>query len=498
MDNLHVYMNEAERCDRISLMHAGKVLASDTPSGLCVARGKSTLEAAFIRYLEEATGVVGGLSTVNRKNEPNSQSASPLSLPKPGDALQLLPLQEGGRERAGGQMTDSVEPIPSPALPLKGRERRAFSLRRLLGYAYRESLELRRDPIRLAFALLGSVLLMFVLGFGISLDVEGLRFAVLDRDQSPESRAYVQNIAGSRYFIERPPITDTAALDRRMNNGELALAIDIPADFGRDLRRRHWPEIGVWIDGAMPYRGETVRGYVQGMHLDYVQQLIREATGVTSGYPVNIVSRYRYNQDVKSIYAMVPAVIPLLLIFIPAILMALGVVREKELGSITNLYVTPVTRLEFLLGKQLPYIAVAMISFILMLIQSQLVFHVPVKGSLLALSLAALLYVIVTTGFGLLVSTFTRTQIAALFGTAILCILPTVSFSGLTSPVSALEGAGYWIGQCFPATYFLVISRGIFTKALGFAELLPHFLALAAFIPVLTVLSVLLLRKQER
>ena len=125
-------------------------------------------------------------------------------------------------------------------------------------------------------------------------------------------------------------------------------------------------------------------------------------------------------------------------------------------------------------------------------------FDVPVKGSLPALCVAALLYVIVTTGFGLLVSTFTNTQIAALFGTAIISMLPTVSFSGLTSPVSALEGAGYWIGQCFPATYFLIISRGIFTKALGFADLLPHFLALAAFIPVLTILSVVLLKKQER
>jgi ribosome-dependent ATPase len=330
------------------------------------------------------------------------------------------------------------------------------------------------------------------------MDVEGLRFAVLDRDQSPESRAYVQNISGSRYFIERPPIVDTAELDRRMNNGELALAIDIPADFGRDLRRGHWPELGVWVDGAMPYRGETVRGYMQGMHLQYVQQIFREATGVETAYPVNIVSRYRYNQDFKSIYAMVPAVIPILLIFIPAILMALGVVREKELGSITNLYVTPVTRLEFLLGKQLPYIIVALISFVLLVIQSQLMFHVPIKGSLLALSFGAFLYVIATTGFGLLISTFTSTQIAALFGTAILTILPTVSFSGLTTPVAALEGASYWIGQFFPASYFLIISRGTFTKALGFADLWPQFIALACFIPVLTALSVALLRKQEK
>ena len=357
---------------------------------------------------------------------------------------------------------------------------------------------MRRDPIRLAFALLGSVLLMFVLGFGISLDVEGLRFAALDRDQSPESRAYIQNIAGSRYFIEQPAILEDADLDRRMKNGELALAIDIPADFGRDLRRGHWPEIGVSNRQFFLGGVDTVRGYLQGMHLHYVQQIVREATGIDTAYPVNIVSRYRYNQDFKSIYAMVPAVIPVLLIFIPAILMALGVVREKELGSITNLYVTPVTRLEFLLGKQLPYIVVALISFVLLVIQSQLMFHVPIKGSLLALSFGAFLYVIATTGFGLLISTFTSTQIAALFGTAILTILPTVSFSGLTTPVAALEGASYWIGQFFPASYFLIISRGTFTKALGFADLWPQFIALACFIPVLTALSVALLRKQEK
>ncbi len=485
------FMNEAERCDRISLMHAGKVLASDTPAGLCAARGQPDLEAAFISYLEEATEGEKAPVAV----DPEKQAKITVDRSRPEN---FLPLQGGGQEGDGLLSGVQAQPIPTPTLPLKGREQSAFSPRRLLGYAYREALELRRDPIRLAFALLGSVLLMFVLGFGISLDVEGLRFAALDRDQSPESRAYIQNIAGSRYFIEQPAILDDADLDRRMKNGELALAIDIPADFGRDLRRGHWPEIGVWIDGAMPYRGETVRGYMQGMHLEYVQQIIREATGVETAYPVNIVSRYRYNQDFKSINAMVPAVIPILLIFIPAILMALGVVREKELGSITNLYVTPVTRLEFLLGKQLPYIAVALISYVLLVIQSQLMFQVPMKGSLLALSFGAFLYVIATTGFGLLISTFTSTQIAALFGTAILTILPTVSFSGLTTPVAALEGASYWIGQFFPASYFLIISRGTFTKALGFADLWPQFIALACFIPVLTALSAALLRKQEK
>ncbi len=462
------FMNEAERCDRISLMHAGKVLASDTPRALCAARGESSLEAAFISYLEEASGVnhateaaEEAIATVNRKNEPNLKNAA-----------------------APSEASTHASP--------------AFSLRRLLGYAYREALELRRDMIRLGFALLGSVIMMFVLGYGLSFDVEHLRFAVLDHDQSPESRDYIANIAGSRYFIQRPALLDEADLERRMKSGEVSLAIEIPADYGRDLRRGRAPEIGVLVDGAMPYRGETTRGYIEGLHREYVQRLLREQAGQVAAQPFSIESRYRYNQDFKSVYAMVPAVIPLLMLLIPAILMALGVVREKELGSITNLYVTPVTRLEFLIGKQLPYIAVCMASYLLMMLEAVLVFAVPVKGSFLAMALGALLYVTATTGLGLLMSTFTRTQIAALFGTAIVTMLPTIQFSGLTTPVEALQGAGYWVGQFYPATYFILICRGAFTKGLGFVDLWPSLLALAAFIPVLTLASVALLKKQER
>ncbi len=453
------FMNEAERCDRISLMHAGKVLASNTPAALCAARGEKTLEAAFISYLEEAAGA----------------SEATAAVPEVKTAITEAP-SVGERPGNGS----------------------AFSLRRLFGYACREALELRRDIIRLGFALLGSVIMMFVLGYGMSFDVENLRFAVLDHDQSPESRDYISNVAGSRYFVQRPNLLDEADRDRRMKSGEVSLAIEIPADYGRDLRRGRAPEIGVLVDGAMPYRGETMRGYIEGMHREYVQRLLREQAGQEAARPFGIASRYRYNQDFKSVYAMVPAVIPLLMLLIPAILMALGVVREKELGSITNLYVTPVTRLEFLVGKQLPYVAVCMASYCLMMLEAVLVFGVPVKGSFLAMTLGALLYVTATTGLGLLMSTFTKTQIAALFGTAIATMLPTIQFSGLTTPVESLQGAGYWIGQFYPATYFILICRGAFTKGLGFAELWPSLLALAAFIPVLTLASVALLKKQER
>ena len=374
-----------------------------------------------------------------------------------------------------------------------------LSGRRLLAYSRRETVELLRDPIRLSFALLGTALLMLVFGYGITFDVEGLSYAVLDRDQTPQSRTYLEGLAGSRYFLEQPPLENYAAMDRRLMASDITLAIEIPPGFGKALLQGRMPEVGARIDGAMPFRAETIRGYVEGIHLHYLTELWRRDIGGEPGTALaDIQPRYRYNQDFRSIFSMVPTVIALLLIFIPSILMALGVVREKELGSITNLYVTPVTRLEFLLGKQLPYVGVGMINFLLLVALAILVFGVPIKGSFVALAVGALLYVIATTGLGLLISAFTRTQIAALFGTAIATMLPATQFSGMMQPVSTLEGGAAIIGELFPTTYFMTISLGTFTKALSFHELAPDFLALAAFFPVLTILSMTLLRKQER
>ncbi|WP_273650134.1 ABC transporter permease, partial [Pseudomonas aeruginosa] len=172
----------------------------------------------------------------------------------------------------------------------------------------------------------------------------------------------------------------------------------------------------------------------------YLAELARESGNAEASSVASTEVRYRYNPDVESLKAMVPAVIPLLLIMIPAMLTALGVVREKELGSITNLYVTPVTRLEFLLGKQLPYIGMGMINFVLMLAMAVLLFQVPLKGSFLALLVGAFLYVVTSTGLGLLLSTFMKSQIAAVFGTAIATMIPAIQFAGLIHPVSSLEG----------------------------------------------------------
>lgn len=452
------FMNEAERCDRISLMHAGRVLATGTPSDLIRASGAETLEDAFIHHLEGAS--------------------DPVVVPE-------------------ARLTSDTERTAPTRAPRGWR--RLFDPRRMTSHARREALELRRDPIRLTLALLGSAILMFVMGYGISLDVEDLSFAVLDQDQSALSRDYTMNLAGSRYFIEQPPLASHADMDRRMRAGEISLALEIPPGFGRDIARGDPVGIGAWIDGAMPVRAETVQGYVQGMHQHWLGMRAREAGyGAALEGPVVIETRFRYNPDVRSLDAMVPAVIPLLLILIPAMLSALSVVREKELGSIVNFYVTPTTRLEFLLGKQIPYVVLSMGSFLILTALAVTAFGVPMTGSFATLAFAALIYVMAATGIGLMFSAFTRSQIAALFGTAILTIMPAVSYTGLTDPVSSLEGFGRAIGEIYPTTHFLTIARGTFAKALSFADLRAAFVPLAVSVPVVIGAAVLLLRKQER
>ncbi|MGO9941196.1 MAG: ribosome-associated ATPase/putative transporter RbbA [Rhodoblastus sp.] len=452
------FMNEAARCDRISLMDSGKILATGTPQQLTLMRGAATLEDAFISFLEEAVSSRQGAAAV-------------------GDASREIIV--------AGEATPKKTPW--------------FSFSRMMAYTIREILELSRDPIRLGYALFGPAMLLLVLGFGITTDVDSLTYAALDRDNSFISRAYLSEVRGSAYFIEQPPIRDATDLRNRLKSGAVAATIEIPPGFGRDVKRGRQTEVSVWIDGAMPFRAETIHGYLQGVHRQFLADpAIRGNAPPPPAEQVNIETRFRYNQDFDSIYAMVPGAIALQLALIPAILMALAIVREKELGSITNLYVTPVTRLEFLLGKQIPYIALAMVDFVIMFLMAIYVFKVPLKGGFAILAFGSIVYVAATTGYGMVVSAFTRTQIAALFGTAILTILPASMFSGMSTPASSVTGMGRVMGQLFPMTYYLPISVGAFTKGLNFADLWPHLAKLALFIPALTLLSLLLLRKQEK
>jgi ribosome-dependent ATPase len=455
------FMNEALRCDRMSMMHAGRVLDSDTPQALMRKRGAATLEQAFIGYLLDAAAEADGA---------------------PAPAAEAV----------------VADPDPGHAVHARAQRPRRFSLLRLHSYAWRESLELLRDPVRGAMALIGSVLLLFVIGFGINMDVEGLSFAVLDHDGSTLSQDYALQLSGSRYFVERAPVADHAEADRRMRSGELSLVIEIPTGFGRQLLSGRRAEVAAWVDGAMPMRAETIQGYLQGMHQHWLLTQARERLGLRPRAAATVQTRFRYNPDVRSLPAMVPAVIPLLLLMLPAMLTALAVVREKEMGSIVNLYVTPVTRAEFLLGKQLPYVVLAVLNFLLMSLLAVTAFGVPVTGQFGALFLAVIVFSVATTGMGLLASALTRSQVAALFITLVLTMLPAIQFAGLINPVTSLDAAGRFFGEVYPASHMFTISRGVFSKGLGLSDLQASFAPMAAAALVIVIAAIALVRKQER
>ncbi len=462
------FMNEAERCDRISLMHAGRSLACDTPAKLVAERQAPTLEAAFIGYLEDA--------------DPASREKVVLAAPAESECV-----EEKKRKSLWKRLAESNHP--------------KFSMQRILCCCWRESLELMRDPIRATLAIFGALLLMLVMGFGISMDVEDLTFAVLDRDNTGLSRNYILNIAGSRYFIEQEPLKDYEDLEKRMRSGKLSLAIEIPPRFAQDMQAGKTPQVAIWIDGAMPSRAETVNGYVKSLHNQWLQEQQREHSPAAAGgtsVAASVETRYRYNPDVLSLPAMVPAVIPLLLMMIPAILAALAVVREKEMGSIINLYVTPLTRSEFLIGKQIPYVLFSILSSLMLIAMAVTIFDVPLKGSVTVMVIALVLYSICSTGFGLLASSVTRSQIAVIFMTMLGTMLPAVQFCGMIDPVTSQEGAGRIIGMIYPTTYMLLVSRGVFNKALGFADLYPELLVLLITVPIVLMIGVSLLKKQEK
>nr|WP_234395001.1 ATP-binding cassette domain-containing protein [Acetobacter papayae] len=333
------FMNEAMRCDRISLMDKGRVLAMDAPAAIIQQAGATSLEDAFIRCLEQAGNTVAVAST------PAAEQTPP-------------------------QATKAVPPLL-----------RWFS--RLWAFARRETVELLRDRLRLAFAILGPVSLLLIAAYSVSFDINTIRYTLIDHDQSQISRTLAEQFSGSRYFRQTTPTPDLHTLQTRLQHGEVALGIDIPANFGRDMLAGRKPELDIIIDGAMPFLGANIRAYVEGTLVRYGQELARTSPLPTASaaMPVSIVPRFAYNQEFRSIYAITPGVIMLALILIPTMLTALGVVREKEIGSIMNLYASPASTGQYLLGKQLPYVGLAILSYLALVFLSVTLLGVPLKGS---------------------------------------------------------------------------------------------------------------------
>ena len=610
------FMNEAARCDRISFMHKGRVLAVGTPAELAARQNAPDLEEAFVQYLIEAesdnghseqgslgqdptmlsdstswvstqptatavtvadfsddlheqnarsseseqsefrqntdgvhsekgrlgqdpttsldsTGWVSTQPTAtdfsddlyeqNATSSENEQSEfrqnadgvreqgshtlpvnnkAELSEPSVGRAAQATHA-EVASDNGHSQFSDDPEkhhPRPSET-PSATPDTQTFKYRfsMIWTFARREAKELLRDKIRLFFAVFGPLIIMASVSWGISFDVRNLKFAVYDRDQTAASRELVEYFDGSRYFLQQPPIQSEAEIDTVLKSSGAILVIDIPSGFGRDLARGLKPEVGFYVDGSMPFNATNIRGYIGSLITAYTKDRIAESgLPVSLKAPAGIEPRFMYNQDFDSINAIAPGVMMLVLMMIPAMMSAVGVVREREIGSIANFYASPAAVAQYLIGKQLPYIAVGMVNFAAMMLMIIYLFGVPLKGSFIGLAVGTLLMVSASTALGLLISCFVRSQLAAIFATAIITMIPAQTYSGFIYPLSTMEGGALIIGKTFPSSWYYTVSVGSFTKGLHTADLLHEYAAIAAFAATSLILACVLLKKQEK
>ena len=568
------FMNEAARCDRISFMHKGRVLAVGTPAELAARQNAPDLEEAFVQYLIEAEGGEGGeggerssrqeaahsesdqrefrqntdgvlpmnnkaelseptvgyvaqathaevasddrhselsddlqgkdtgsSETQNGVREPSSHTL-PEEIPTVGYSAQATHA-EVASDNGHSQFSDDPEkhhPRPSET-PSATPDTQTFKYRfsMIWTFARREAKELLRDKIRLFFAVFGPLIIMASVSWGISFDVRNLKFAVYDRDQTAASRELVEYFDGSRYFLQQPPIQSEAEIDTVLKSSGAILVIDIPSGFGRDLARGLKPEVGFYVDGSMPFNATNIRGYIGSLITAYTKDRIAESgLPVSLKAPAGIEPRFMYNQDFDSINAIAPGVMMLVLMMIPAMMSAVGVVREREIGSIANFYASPAAVAQYLIGKQLPYIAVGMVNFAAMMLMIIYLFGVPLKGSFTGLAIGTLLMVSASTALGLLISCFVRSQLAAIFATAIITMIPAQTYSGFLYPLSTMEGGALIIGKTFPSSWYYTVSVGSFTKGLHTADLLHEYAAIAAFAATSLILACVLLKKQEK
>ena len=524
------FMNEAARCDRISFMHKGRVLAVGTPAELAARQNAPDLEEAFVQYLIEAEGGEGeeGLSRqdaahsesdqrefrqdVDGVREPSSHTL-PVETPTVGCVAQATHA-EGESDDRHSELSDDLQRKDTGSSETQNgvREPSSYTLRdnpntetfkyrfsMIWTFARREAKELMRDKIRLFFAVFGPLIIMASVSWGISFDVRNLKFAVYDRDQTAASRELVEYFDGSRYFLQQPPIQSEAEIDTVLKSSGAILVIDIPSGFGRDLARGLKPEVGFYVDGSMPFNATNIRGYIGSLITAYTKDRIAESgLPVSLKAPAGIEPRFMYNQDFDSINAIAPGVMMLVLMMIPAMMSAVGVVREREIGSIANFYASPAAVAQYLIGKQLPYITVGMVNFAAMMLMIIYLFGVPLKGSFAGLAVGTLLMVSASTALGLLISCFVRSQLAAIFATAIITMIPAQTYSGFLYPLSTMEGGALVIGKTFPSSWYYTVSVGSFTKGLHTADLLHEYAAIAAFAATSLILACLLLKKQEK
>lgn len=374
-------------------------------------------------------------------------------------------------------------------------------LDRTMAVARKELRELWRDPVYLGLAFFIPMLMILLLGYGFSLDVKHLPVVFVDHDRTPYSREYMDAYVHSEYFTLQAVVGSARTAEAWLREGRARVIVDIPPDFGRRLSGGRPATVAVTVDGSFPSRAMVIQGYAEAINALYNQQLLstwlaRLGSSARPGPGVGMALSVWYNPALESKNTIVPGLLVLILMLFPALLGSLVVVRERESGTIFNLFASPVRRGEILAGKALPYVGVAMLNYLLLFAASLWLFHVRFIGSFWLLSLGTLVYAVDTVGIGLLISVLTRSQLAAMLVTFLATITPAFNYSGFMTPVASMDATGRFISRLIPATYFMGMVRGSYLKGLGWGSYWPDLLILVLYGVLIYALAWAFLRKR--
>lgn len=361
----------------------------------------------------------------------------------------------------------------------------------------KEFREIRRDPLTIWVVVMVPLVLLFLFGYAISLDVEDVPMAVVDLDRSAESRAFVDVFVNTGHYTVRHRPEREEDATRLLDRGAARFVLIIPHGFARELAAGRAASVQTLIDGSFSARAAVIRNEVDAVTLAFTRREIGRAThGMVRPAMTDATPRVWYNPSLRSATFVVPGLFAVILMAFPPLLTVLAVVREKESGSIQQVYVSPLRRWEFLAGKMLPYVLIAFAELILLVTLGIWWFDVPFRGSALLLVAGALLYVLCTVGIGLLVSTLTRSQVVAIMLATVITVMPSFLFSGFIYPISSMSRLTQLRTYIFPARYFTDISRGVFLKGIGIDELWGQMAALALYTAIVFGLATLRFRKK--
>jgi ABC-2 type transport system permease protein len=375
-----------------------------------------------------------------------------------------------------------------------------MNIRRILHLVRKELLQLRRDPQMLRIVFISPIFQLFIFGYAVTTDVKHVATALLDQDRSVQSRELAERFVRSGYFdIERRP-SGPAEVDQLLDSGQVQVALVIPRGFAADLAADRTARVQLLLDGSDSMTAAMVGGYAGGVAGEYsgqvaTERLERLRAQVQRVPAVEQRTRVWYNPELKSVRYMVPGVLSMILFLITMLLTSMAIVKEREIGTLEQLVVTPITPAELIVGKTLPYIGIGFIDMLLVLALSTFWFRVPIAGSVTLLFALSTVFIFTSLGLGLFISTISHTQQQAMMSTFFF-MLPSILLSGFMFPIANMPQVIQYVTMLIPLRYFLVIVRGIFLKGNGFAILWPQVAVLLAFGVAILGLAALRFRKR--